>query len=752
MTRPFATIGFSFAAALVAASLLSLNGSIAMAVVCGLCFFVLLAVRPTLRMGRAGRQCLLAALLAAAAAFSLYGCFEVFRYRPAVALEGGTARVRLQITELPQNRGTVDICEVQVMEDAAVSGLSGAAVLPKGSRMIALVDAELDAEAFDILEGEVELSRLEDTLNGEARNSFKAKGQYLRASFTGWGGEGIAVEEPDRLPLYGAVIALRETARDQVMYRLPGDTGALVCSVAFGYREDLSDQIQDDFRAAGMSHLVAVSGLNVSLLAQVLLWLLKRLRVPRRLSALAAAASVFFFMALSGFPASAVRAGIMSILYFLGLAVGREADSLNSLGFSLLVMTAGNPYAVNDVGLLLSAGATLGLLTLGPRFQAVLAEPLRKRTDALRLLARPVTAVTASMAAILPTLPVMVLVFRDVSLVAPLSNLLTVAPAMVLMMTGCGAVACLLVPGLSFLAGGLLLAAGGLSRYLMGVAGGLASFPFATVRLDEAYSAVWVLGALLLLLAGYALLGKNGLRRMAPVTLCIFMAGMLFHTFLTAGATSVTSLPVGDGTALLFRRNGCAGAVLAGGDDDIPGMMSWELSQKGIRRLDFLILPDLNEACLFRLQDLIQEVEVDCVITGNDGEYRRAVESLVGGEKRVSLTDGAVRFWDDGRVQMEEDGWLRLYLGDTSLLFCPAHGDAAMLSADRRCANYVIFTEAPPRHVTALTAQGGVLGCSEERVSYVTKALPWGAYPLGMTGTDGEICMWTRGRGDVSFV
>ena len=254
MTRPFATIGFSFAAALVAASLLSLNGSIAMAVVCGLCFFVLLAVRPTLRMGRAGRQCLLAALLAAAAAFSLYGCFEVFRYRPAVALEGGTARVRLQITELPQNRGTVDICEVQVIEDAAVYGLSGAAVLPKGSRMIALVDAELDAEAFDILEGEVELSRLEDMLNGEARNSFKAKGQYLRASFTGWGGEGIAVEKPDRLPLYGAVIALRETARDQVMYRLPGDTGALVCSVAFGYREDLSDQIQDDFRAAGMSY------------------------------------------------------------------------------------------------------------------------------------------------------------------------------------------------------------------------------------------------------------------------------------------------------------------------------------------------------------------------------------------------------------------------------------------------------------------------------------------------------------------
>ena len=99
---------------------------------------------------------------------------------------------------------------------------------------------------------------------------------------------------------------------------------------------------------------------------------------------------------------------------------------------------------------------------------------------------------------------------------------------------------------------------------------------------------------------------------------------------------------------------------------------------------------------------------------------------------------------------MEEDGWLRLYLGDTSLLFCPAHGDAAMLSADRRCANYVIFTEAPPRHVTALTAQGGVLGCSEERVSYVTKALPWGVYPISLTA-EGDVAVMTRGLGDLTM-
>ena len=88
---------------------------------------------------------------------------------------------------------------------------------------------------------------------------------------------------------------------------------------------------------------------------------------------------------------------------------------------------------------------------------------------------------------------------------------------------------------------------------------------------------------------------------------------------MTAGATSLTALPVGDGTALLLQREGRTAAVLTGTDDAIPGTVSWQLSQRGIRRLDFLILPCLDDACLYRLQDLTRSVEVDCVIIGEEG-------------------------------------------------------------------------------------------------------------------------------------
>ena len=74
--------------------------------------------------------------------------------------------------------------------------------------------------------------------------------------------------------------------------------------------------------------------------------------------------------------------------------------------------------------------------------------------------------------------------------------------------------------------------------------------------------------------------------------------------------------------------------------------------------------------------------------------------TLFRGKECLALEEGTVRFWNDGRVR-EESGWLRLYLGDTSLLFCPPEGDAALLTADQRCANYLIYTGTPPRHVSA---------------------------------------------------
>ena len=161
--------------------------------------------------------------------------------------------MRVQITELPQRSGSVDIGEAEVLEDAAVTGVvrgSGQSVLPKGSRLRILVDAEQGSGGLRYSGREVLLSRLEDSLNGEARNRYKADKQYLTAVFNRWETEEVTVEKPESLPLYGSIIRLRRR-------RGPGNVPsarryrALVCSVSFGYRDDLSSSDQGGFPGSG---------------------------------------------------------------------------------------------------------------------------------------------------------------------------------------------------------------------------------------------------------------------------------------------------------------------------------------------------------------------------------------------------------------------------------------------------------------------------------------------------------------------
>lgn len=136
-----------------------------------------------------------------------------------------------------------------------------------------------------------------------------------------------------------------------------------------GDKTALSPDVTFGFRQAGLSHLLAVSGLHMAILAQAVLGLLRFLRVPRRWAALGAAGVVVPFMLLTGMTPSVVRSGVMCLVLLAGQLLRRRADSRNSLGFALLLLVLPNPYVVLDVGLQLSFAATVGLVALGPWMQ-----------------------------------------------------------------------------------------------------------------------------------------------------------------------------------------------------------------------------------------------------------------------------------------------------------------------------------------------------------------------------------------------
>ncbi|HIW74724.1 MAG TPA: ComEC/Rec2 family competence protein [Firmicutes bacterium] len=741
MERPLAVLGFSFFLALTLGTLLTLNLTLALAALCLLALLVGLCLRPLRNNGR-----LMAALLAALAAFSILGAKEALVFRPLQQWDGKTVHLKLEALNYSTDPDDRIGIGVRVLEGD----------LPAGTKLALNAGAwGIDCEPYDLLEGEFVVSALQEAGSERIYDYAKSLGILLNIAPAGYDAEeSVAVTAPETRPLMARVLALRRAARmavtSQPVLNGPGleEVRGVTAGLAFGFKDGISAATNRMFRSLGVSHLLAVSGLHTALLAQALLALLRFFRLPRKASSLLTAGFVLLFVALTGFTPSAVRAGVMSMVMLVGLLFGREPDSLNSLGLALLVITLPNPYAVCDVGLLLSAAATFGILVLHPPMKRATADRLKEKGGAPALLARPVNAVMVTLAATLPTLPVTLAVFGTISLVSPLANLLMVPLSSVITVTGCLG-AFLGVAGVPVLTGWVFWVGKTAARLLLWVGEALYALPAVSSDADRLFLLVGIPAGLGLVLLGHRLLGRRGARTAALWSVIALCGGILANGVFMRGVTTLTVLPARGATAALVERDGRAGLILMGGEDAAEAA-SYVLRGRSLSSVDFLLIADPDDGSAFSSPLVTEVVGVECLITAKEGAYRLTLEALPVQDGAFYLDEGAVAFWGDCSAERLEDGFLRLTVGSTRLLFCPEGGNAAALTADQRRTNLAVFTGSAPRNVSALTLQAGVLSVDEEMLPYAEKGVPRGIYPVENTARE-AVAVRTRGMGDVAF-
>ena len=219
---------------------------------------------------------------------------------------------------------------------------------------------------------------------------------------------------------------VRDEIKSRIYSVLPNEYGAVAVAMLLGDKSGVSDETLGALKGAGIYHLFAVSGLHLSIWVLGVFTFLKKLGLSNRLNSMLAVLFTFGFMALTGFTPSVSRAGIMLIVLMSGNLFGREAHSLNSLGIALFIILAANPMAAASASLLLSFGATLGIVTLYQSIDKILNRKLSSvKKKAVR---RPIKAVVSvffvSVCASLFTLPVNAAVFGEVCIIGPLTNVL----------------------------------------------------------------------------------------------------------------------------------------------------------------------------------------------------------------------------------------------------------------------------------------------------------------------------------------
>ena len=250
-------------------------------------------------------------------------------------------------------------------------------------------------------------------------------------------------DQPGReLRTPASLLCLVRQAADGVVVRiLPQPESAILAGVVLGMDRDLPAGLVEAFRRTGTSHLLVVSGFNVTLIAGLVLGLLSRRLSPFR-AALLAALAVLLYTLLVGADPPVLRAAIMALLGLGGNLLGRRQAGLNSLTLAAAVMALFEPGLLADPGFQLSFTATLGLIVYGTPFQDAFLKwtekiPLpwlRKGTGLV------VEYLATTLAAQLATLPVIAYHFHNISLSALLTNLLVLPVQPLLMILGGAAV------------------------------------------------------------------------------------------------------------------------------------------------------------------------------------------------------------------------------------------------------------------------------------------------------------------------
>lgn len=193
---------------------------------------------------------------------------------------------------------------------------------------------------------------------------------------------------------------------------------SFAAGLLLGSRKGMPPILADAFQAVGLTHIVAISGYNISLVIAVIFLLLGFL--PLKARVIASSVSIFLFVILVGASAAVVRAGIMGSLTLWGLFSGRKSQAFFGLLWSMVLMSVMNPYTlVFDVGFQLSFASTFGLLIFSPILEDFV--PQFGRAKILR------EAFLLTLSAQITTLPLILFHFGRLSLISVLANVI-VAP------------------------------------------------------------------------------------------------------------------------------------------------------------------------------------------------------------------------------------------------------------------------------------------------------------------------------------
>ena len=458
--------------------------------------------------------------------------------------------------------------------------------------------------------------------------AFTSKGVFLLAYSRGEPVYGSGTMDSIRwLPLRAG-----KAMRALIARELSGDTAGFLMAILTGDTTAISEEGKIALSEAGLYHILAVSGMHCGYLLAIAALLIGRHR-QRLLAAVTMAVLVFYVLLTGGSP-SVLRACVMFSFVLIAPVFRRESDGPTSLSAALMLILLANPFAAASISLQLSFAAMAGMLWLPGRLYRLLIPEGKRRNGAVRFLA---SSFSATMGALVFTVPLSALYFGDLVLISPLSNLLCLWAAGLAFFTGLLSVAA----GFLWLPLGKVLAflPGLFIQYILGGTELLSHIPYHAVSFANPYLKYWLVYVYIL----FFLAWRFGTKAPRKYGLAALLAVLTLAVTIQAGQKQYRSgldvilLDVGQGQCVVLKSGEEFALIDCGSGSswiDAGDLAAQQLRAMGCDALDYLLLTHYDSDHVSGVTGLLARMEVKTMLLPPEEQDSALEASILAAAKK----------------------------------------------------------------------------------------------------------------------
>lgn len=427
-----------------------------------------------------------------------------------------------------------------------------------------------------------------------------------------------AADEP------AVIVSIRESISSQIKNLLPEKEATFLLGLLVGDKAvNIDRKMQDDFRKVGLSHVLVVSGMHISMLVGIITALLCAIRINRPAQLAIICGCLAFFTLLCGASASILRAVFMAGIVLIAGNFKREVNFIEALSFSAFILLLISPANLFNVGFQLSLAATLGVGGLAPYLNQHI--NLRAPAEIKQLM-------TVSIAPYVLTLPIILYTFNQVSIVAVTVNMLVLPWVNLIVIGGLLTLfAAFIFKPAALLAALLLRGLIGILLYLVESA---AALPFSTFNIGQIPLAIVFLAYLSIAYISLNINNKRALTNFTfvilPIVAVFALSGM---TFSAPKLLEVCFIDVGQGDSIFIHAGGKYNILVDGGEEwagerrVLPYLRS-----KGVNSLDMLVVTHPHDDHLAGVLPILHNIKVKQIVDNGDVYdsfyYKRFIASI----------------------------------------------------------------------------------------------------------------------------